>query len=103
MDINNHSTNEHVFGQRLGPAIKIDLLKNSERTNNKHKPKSKPKKNTIINLTKNLISDLRRKASLTLLNHLIASPLFEISPLKEHILENMVKIIALNKQSSMLI
>jgi hypothetical protein len=44
MDNNNHSTNEHVFGQRVGPAIKIDLLKNKERTNNKHKPKSKSEK-----------------------------------------------------------
>jgi hypothetical protein len=41
MDNNSHSTNEHVFGQRVGPAIKIDLLKNRESTNNKHKPKSK--------------------------------------------------------------
>jgi hypothetical protein len=44
MDINNHSTNEHVFGQRAGPAMKIDLLKNSERTSNKHKAKSKSEK-----------------------------------------------------------
>ena len=45
IDNNNHSRNEHVFGQNVGPAINIDLLKNKESTNNKHKPKSKSKKN----------------------------------------------------------
>lgn len=43
MDINNHSIHEHVFGQSVGPAIKIDLLKNRERAINRHKPKSKQK------------------------------------------------------------
>lgn len=41
IDISNHSIKEHVFGQSVGPAINIDLLKNKENTNNKHKPKSK--------------------------------------------------------------
>lgn len=41
MDINNHSINEHVFGNNVGPAIKIVLLKNKDKTINKHKPKSK--------------------------------------------------------------
>ena len=41
MDNNNHSIHEHVFGQSVGPAIKIDLLKNRERAINRHKPKSK--------------------------------------------------------------
>jgi hypothetical protein len=44
IDINNHSINEHVFGQSVGPAINIDLLKNKESTNSKHKPKSKQEK-----------------------------------------------------------
>ena len=41
IDNNNHSVNEHVFGQSVGPARNIDLLKNKERTKSKHKPKSK--------------------------------------------------------------
>jgi hypothetical protein len=49
IDINNHSRNEHVFGQNVGPAINIDLLKNKESTNNKHKPKSKSQKNDFCN------------------------------------------------------
>jgi hypothetical protein len=40
MDINNHSINEHVFGQSVGPAINIDLLNNKDNTKSKHKPKS---------------------------------------------------------------
>jgi hypothetical protein len=43
IDNNNHSVNEQVFGQSVGPAINIDLLKNKERTKSKHKPKSKQK------------------------------------------------------------
>jgi len=41
IDNNDHSVNEHVFGQSVGPAINIDLLKNKQRTESKHKPKSK--------------------------------------------------------------
>jgi hypothetical protein len=55
MDINNHSINEHVFGQSVGPAINIDLLNNKDNTKSKHKPKS-IQKTKIQSAKKNIFS-----------------------------------------------
>jgi hypothetical protein len=100
MDINNHSINEHVFGQSVGPARNMDLLKNKERTNNKHKPKSKHKKSYFL---KNTNSNLHKKASSALLIHSISSLLIEISKKEDYILKEMVTTFAMNMRSSMLI